>query len=211
MANRGKRARSRKRRPDARASAASAEQTRGAGDAIAAPVAQERQPSARLTRAARVQAAAAQRRSERLQRRGATGATPVSRRFGERPHPAWHPLPLSELLILVGVIGVVVGFGRGISYGAPPLFAGIAAIALGTLEVTLREHRSGYRSHTMLLAALPIVVFHSVVALIVTAFTTLPAIATVGMLALDLVLFLLLFKLLRTRFLTARTRAAGRT
>jgi hypothetical protein len=209
MANHSKRARSRKRRPEARAQSALRAQ-KLKGDAIAAATVEDRQPPARATRAARIQAAAAQRRAKRLQRRGIAGSAPVSRRFGERPRPAWHPLPLSELLILVGVIGVVIGFGRGISYGAPPLFAGIAAVALGTLEVTLREHRSGYRSHTVLLAALPVVVLHSVIALIVTAFTTLPAIATVGMLALDLVLFLLLFKLLRTRFLTARTRAAGR-
>ncbi len=136
--------------------------------------------------------------------------TPVSRRYGERPRPPWHPLPLSELLILVGAIGVIVGLRRGISHGGPPLLAGIAAVALGTLEVTLREHRSGFRSHTVMLAALPVVVFHSVVALVISAFARIPAIATVGLLGLDLILFLAMFKLLRTNFLTARTRTAGR-
>lgn len=226
MANRSKRGRSRKRRSDQATAAlaaspvqtgdpaeitSSAEPASAAAAALAAaPAMPATAEPARLTAAARVQAAAARGRAERLQRRGVTGSTPVSRRYGERPKPPWHPLPLSELLILIGAIGVVIGFHRGVSHGGPPLFAGIAAVALGTLEVTLREHRSGYRSHTGLLAALPVVVFHSIVALVVTAFTTMPAIATVGLLALDLVLFLLLFKLLRTRFLTVRTRAAGR-
>jgi hypothetical protein len=159
-------------------------------------------------------AARRQARSERASTRAASrrgGAqTPVSRRYGERPRPPWHPLPLAELLILVGAIGVVVGFRRGISHGGPPLLAGIAAVALGTLEVTLREHRSGFRSHTVMLAALPVVVFHSVVALVVSAVARMPAIATVGLLALDLVLFLVMFRLLRSNFLTARTRTAGR-
>jgi hypothetical protein len=147
---------------------------------------------------------------ERAMAAGSRPQTPVSVRYGERPRPPWHPLPLSELLILVGAIGVVVGFRKGLSHGGPPLFAGIAAVALGTLEVTLREHRSGFRSHTVMLAALPVVVFHSTVALAVAAFTRMPAVATVGLFALDLMLFLLLFKLLRNSFLTARTRAAGR-
>jgi hypothetical protein len=136
--------------------------------------------------------------------------TPVSRRYGERPQPPWHPLPLSELLILVGAIGVLAGFDRGLSHGGPPLFAGLVAVALGTLEVTLREHRSGFRSHTVMLAALPVVVFHSAIALGVTAFAKMPAAATVGLLAIDLLLFLAIFRLLRSSFLTARTKAAGR-
>jgi hypothetical protein len=141
---------------------------------------------------------------------GAAPQTPVSRSYGERPRPPWHPLPLSELLILVGAIGVIVGLRRGLSHGGPPLFAGIAAVALGTFEVTIREHRSGHRSHTIMLAALPVVVFHSVIALAISAFTRVPAVVTLVLLGLDLVLFLALFKLLRTSFLTARTRAAGR-
>ena len=79
---------------------------------------------------------------------------------GERPRPPWYPLPLSELLILVGAIGTVVGLRRGISHGGPVLFAGLAAVMIGTIEVTLREHLSGYRSHALILALLPTIVFH---------------------------------------------------
>ncbi len=205
MAKGSKRGRSRKRRPGAGPA--------GSAGGVAAPVAEavavgaaDGEASARTaTGKSRTRTSAAQRRQSR-----APVQTPVSRRYGERPRPPWHPLPLSELLILVGVVGVIVGFGRGISHGGPPLLAGIAAVAIGTLEVTLREHRSGFRSHTVMLAALPVVIFHSVVALGISVFTRVPAIATVGLLGLDLLLFLLMFRLLRTDFLTARTRAAGR-
>ena len=44
------------------------------------------------------------------------------------------------------------------SAAAPLLVAGIAAVAIGTVEVTLREHLGGYRSHTLLLALLPAIV-----------------------------------------------------
>ena len=40
--------------------------------------------------------------------------------------------------------------------GAPStLFASLGAVVLGTLEFTIREHRTGYRSHAALLAAVP--------------------------------------------------------
>src|SRR5205807_4648616 len=47
------------------------------------------------------------------------------RGVGERPQVPWHPLPLSELLILVGAIGAAIGFSRGVSHGAAPMFAGL--------------------------------------------------------------------------------------
>jgi hypothetical protein len=136
---------------------------------------------------------------------------PMTPKAGERPPAPWHPLPLSELLILVGAIGLVIGLRRGISHSGPPVIAGVVAVLIGTVEVTLREHSSGYRSHTVLLSLLPVVVFHSLVVLAVAAFTRPPQALSLGLLAIDLALFLLLFKLLRARFLDARrTRAFGR-
>jgi hypothetical protein len=136
-------------------------------------------------------------------------AVPVSTTFGERPHAPWHPLPLSELLILAGAIGAAIGLSRGFG-GSRLMFAGVAAVALGTIEVTWREHRSGFRSHTLLLSLLPVVVFHSITVLVVAAFTTAPPALNAGLLVLDVALFFLLFKLLRARFLDARARAAAR-
>jgi hypothetical protein len=146
-------------------------------------------------------------RPREARRRGADGfRDPLS--LGERPRALWHPLPLSELLILVGAIGTVIGLRRGISHGGPPLFAGLAAVAIGTVEVTLREHLSGYRSHTLILALLPTIVFHSAVILIVAAFTRLPRWLNVALLVPDAALFAVLFKLLRARFLDARRERA---
>lgn len=133
---------------------------------------------------------------------------------GERPPALWHPWPLSELLILVGAVGVVVGMVRlghgGFANGGAVLFAGLGAVALGTFEVTLREHRAGYRSHTLMLAFLPVLVFHTVIVLGTSALVTLPGNAArwlnIGVFVPDLALFAVLFKLLRTSFRDARAR-----
>jgi hypothetical protein len=126
------------------------------------------------------------------------------RGVGERPQAPWHPLPLSEILILVGAIGAAIGFSRGVSHGAAPMFAGLAAVLIGTLEFTLREHLSGYRSHTIIIAVIAVAAFHSGVALLVAAFTHVPRALNVALVAADIALFAVLFKLLRSRFLDAR-------
>ncbi|MGA9874310.1 MAG: hypothetical protein WBQ21_00690 [Solirubrobacteraceae bacterium] len=138
---------------------------------------------------------------------------PVHTTYGERPPAPWHPLPLSELLIFAGAIAFVLAMIRlrhGISAGGPLLLAGILAVALGTIEVAWREHRSGFRSHTLLLALLPVVVLHSVVVLGVTFASKPSQWVNVGMFAVDIAVFVFLFRLLRARFLDARARAAAR-
>jgi hypothetical protein len=132
--------------------------------------------------------------------RGPAAEAPAA---GERPRPPWYPLPLSELLILVGAIGAVVGLRRG-SHGGPVLLAGLAAVMIGTIEVTLREHLAGYRSHALILALLPTIIFHSTVALGVAAFTRVPGWLNVVLVVLDVALFTFLLKLLRARYLDAR-------
>ena len=99
---------------------------------------------------------------------------------------------------------------HGPAAAGPLLLVGILAVALGTIEVTWREHSSGYRSHTLLLALLPVIVLHSVVVLGVSFLAKPSQLVNVGMFAVDIVVFILLFKLLRTRFLDARARAASR-
>jgi uncharacterized membrane protein YiaA len=132
--------------------------------------------------------------------------------YGERPQAPWHPLPLSELLILAGAVAFVVAVVRlrhGPSAGGPLLLAGIVAVALGTIEVTWREHSGGFRSHTLLLALLPVIALHSVVVLGVGLLTKPSQLLNVGMFAVDIAVFVFLFRLLRTRFLDARARAAA--
>ncbi len=145
-------------------------------------------------------------------RAGADFRDPLS--VGERPPALWHPWPLSEMLILIGAVGTVVGLARlghgGISNGGPVLFAGLGAVVLGTIEITWREHHAGYRSHTLILALLPVVVLHSAVVLGLAAFTTVPRLLNVGLLAIDMAIFAVLFKLLRARHLDARARVVSR-
>jgi hypothetical protein len=73
---------------------------------------------------------------------------------GERPEGPFGGLPISEIAIFAGAVGLIVGL---IQHGGPALIAGIVVCALGVFEITGREHFSGYRSHTILLAALPAV------------------------------------------------------
>ncbi len=139
--------------------------------------------------------------------RGAPRTSPTAPTYGERPPAPWHPLPLSEVLILAGAVGAAIGFAKsrhGFSDGGPAVLAGIGAVALGTIEVTLREHRSGYRSHTVMLALIPVLLFTTAVVFGLSEITSVPRLLFVGLLAIDFALFALLFKLLRARFLDAR-------
>jgi hypothetical protein len=116
-------------------------------------------------------------------------------------------------LILAGAIAFVLALTRlshGPSSAGPLLLVGILAVALGTIEVTWREHSSGFRSHTLLLALLPVIALHSVVVLGVTFLAKPSQPLNLGMFAVDIAVFVFLFKALRTRFLDARARAAAR-
>jgi hypothetical protein len=128
--------------------------------------------------------------------------------LGERPEAPWHPFPLSELLILIGAIATIVGLSKlkhGLTSGGPTLVVGVVAVLAGTVEFTLREHRSGYRSHTILLAAIPAVVVFTGTLLVLSAFVSpIPSVLKVAPLVLALPVFALLFKLLRGRFKDAR-------
>jgi hypothetical protein len=127
---------------------------------------------------------------------------------GQRPQAPWHPWPLSELLILVGVVGVILAWRGGIASHAALIAAGLAAIAIGTMEVTLREHLAGFRSHTVLLAIVPPIVVHSATILALAGFMRVPRWVNLPLLALDIALFAVLYKYLRGRYLDARRERA---
>jgi hypothetical protein len=79
--------------------------------------------------------------------------TPSRRRGKEdRPPSPWGSFPLVELTILLSLVLLVVGFFMGNTRGVVMLVAGISLGSLAALELTLREHFYGYRSHTTLLA-----------------------------------------------------------
>lgn len=202
--NSGRRGRSRKRRGSAQAAAA-----HGSVETAAASAARPGERAAGRVRGGKREQEA---RRRELHRQQAGGFSEQMAALGERPRAPWHPLPLSELLILVGLIGAIVGFGRRES-GLTLLLSSIGAIALGTIEFTLREHLAGYRSHTMLLSAVPTAIFHSGAAVALAALGTGPAVYVLVPLALDVPVFYSFFRLLRGRFLDARSermRAAGR-
>lgn len=71
------------------------------------------------------------------------------RRADERPPAPWGSFPLAELVILAGIVALAIGI-----FGRDPTAIGLGVVlaALGGLEVSVREHFAGYRSHTTLLA-----------------------------------------------------------
>ncbi len=66
-----------------------------------------------------------------------------------RPPAPWGSFPLAELTVLVGIVMLVVGLA---SQNPTAIGVGLVLGALGGLEVSVREHFAGYRSHTTLLA-----------------------------------------------------------
>ncbi len=204
MANRSKggRRRSRKRRAAGTAKAAGPGAPGATVEAAAEPAAAqgEREVRAASTRE--------QPRARRSRARDAAAAKPADGyrapgSVGERPRAPWHPVPLAELLILIGMVAVAIGVARGES-GKAILFVGIGAVLIGTLDTTAREHLSGYRSHAALLAAVPTALFHGGAALALYALGA-PSVTWILVpLALDVPLFSLLFKVLRARFEDAR-------
>jgi hypothetical protein len=67
----------------------------------------------------------------------------------DRPPAPWGKLPLAELSILGGIICLVVGI---VSSDTTLIGVGVVLGAFGGLEVAIREHFAGYRSHSTLLA-----------------------------------------------------------
>jgi hypothetical protein len=123
-------------------------------------------------------------------------------REGDRPEGPFGGLPISELAIFAGLVAAVIGFLNG---GGPALVVGLVICALGVVEITGREHFSGYRSHTALLAAIPAVALE---AGIVLAFGQPKQRAL--LLVVVVPVFGILFWLLRKRFLVARQRRVAR-
>jgi FtsH-binding integral membrane protein len=83
----------------------------------------------------------------------------------ERPPALWGSFPLTELLALVGIVLMGWGLATWNSGGHVRFGAGIAIAALGGLELSVREHLGGFRSHTTLLSGAVAFVVVSVLAL----------------------------------------------
>lgn len=197
MANntRGPRSRSRKPRPQRSASAPTA--IADVGEAPPAGSGSEADPAPSAQSAASRRARSARR-------------VPAYRDYDDRPQAPWHPLPLSEILILAGAIAFVVALTRlghhGIASAGPLLLAGVLALGLGTAEVSWREHRSGFRSHTLLLAFIPVLALHTAVVVGYSSIAAPSRALNVGMFVVDVAIFLVLARHLRANFRDAQAR-----
>ncbi len=122
---------------------------------------------------------------------------------GERPPSPFGGLPVSEFAIFAGGVAFVVGLIEG---GAnPALIVGLIVVALGVVEVTAREHFSGFRSHTTLLAAIPAVGIGIAIIAVVGSRTTRQLLLLVVVLV-----FAALFYAFRRSFMAARQRRVAR-
>ncbi len=96
--------------------------------------------------------APAEKREER-----SPGRSAAARRAAreERPPAPWGSFPLVEIAVLVGLVMLVIGFVR-----QDPLTVGVGLVlgSLAGLELSVREHFAGYRSHTFLLAGTAFVI-----------------------------------------------------
>lgn len=81
-----------------------------------------------------------------------------------RPPAPWGNLPLAELLVVAGIAFLIWG-----AVGTRPvaITVGLGLASLGGLELSIREHFGGYRSHTLLLAGVA-----AVATIAVTAYLT---------------------------------------
>jgi hypothetical protein len=101
--------------------------------------------------------AARVRRAEALEKRRAEGRDTRKPRPGrssvdDRPPAPWGNFPLVELTVFVGIVLLVVGFIIRGDRGVTMIIGGMALASLGGLELSIREHFAGFRSHTTLLA-----------------------------------------------------------
>jgi hypothetical protein len=93
-------------------------------------------------------------RAERDARRGAAARSPARRATREAPPAPWGSFPLTELVVLIALVFGVIGFVRFNTHSGKVMVAAAMVLgSLGGLEVSVREHFAGFRSHTTLLAA----------------------------------------------------------
>lgn len=116
-------------------------------------------PSEGATRAERDVA----RRARAARARAGEGPPPrprgsARRSLDERPPPLWGSFPLTELLVLAGIVLMAWGFVSSGSGANATLVVGLAVASMAGLELAVREHVTGFRSHSTLLAGVTAVV-----------------------------------------------------
>ena len=119
---------------------------------------------------------------------------PARRRAPERPPAPWGRFPLVELCVLLGLGLLIAGFFVQGTRGATMIAAGVALASLAGLEVSIREHWAGYRSHSTVLAGVVTVIA------LATGYFLLPAGLLVVNLLVGAVVFGICFYALREVF-----------
>ena len=139
------------------------------------------------------------RKRKRKGRRPPGSGPTQPRRDGEepagdgRPPAPWGNFPLTQLAVLAGLILIAIGLFNG---DPALLLGGLLLGSLGGLELSLREHFAGFRSHTTLLAGVGAVA----VALLTWFAAGFPFAISLGLAA---AAFIGLFYLLRRAFIKA--------
>src|SRR5437764_1313689 len=146
-------------------------------------------------------------RAERDAARTAAPARPAIRRRAtrERPPAPWGSFPLTELVVLLALILGIIGFIKlDTQRGKVMVTAAMVLGSLGGLEVSIREHFSGFKSHTSLLAG-----SLAVAAMMLISVAGPRGLATVGVaVAAGVLIFVLAFWGFRETF---RRRSGGAT
>jgi Flp pilus assembly protein TadB len=133
---------------------------------------------------------------------GALATTLTGKTYGDPPPNPFGGVPVAEIAILAGGVGAIIGLVSG---AAPALIVGIVVCALGVIEFSVREHFSGYRSHTVMLAAVPAVGVGIALIGLDSASLTREILVPVVV-----VVFGVLFAFLRRRFRSARQARVAR-
>lgn len=142
--------------------------------------------------------------------RAATATGSKRRPTAERPKAPWGSFPLTELVVLFGMLLAVGGFVVGVEGGrGQTMFAaGVVLGALGGLEIVVRDHFAGYRSHTTLLSG--VAAFVVITAVVLALREIAPEMAPYAALSVGLVagaiVFAVAFRQLRRVF---QTRSGG--
>ena len=120
-------------------------------------------------------------------------------RMADAPKAPWSPFPLTELVVLLAMALIVAGVLTDGGRRGALLGGGFALVSLAGLELALREHFAGYRSHSTLLAGASAIVIDAPLFL----WTDLPQVL---LLVIGVGVFALVLTRLRRAF---RTRSGG--
>jgi hypothetical protein len=122
-------------------------------------------------------------------------APPRSRRarLEEAPQAPWSPFPLVELTILGGIVLLILGLVGVASDRIAFIVCGLALVTVASLELSLREHFAGYRSHSSLLSGAAVV-------LVVAPLASFTGLSRIVLIVIGIVVFAGCFLLLRGAF-----------